>query len=173
MVSTPTGSLVSMDVGLQASMEDACIYSNGKVTIVIFVDDLLMLSRPEDTQSRQQIVQRLQKKVKLTGSDPAQWFLKIRITRDRYHRLLWLSMADYIDKMAAKYGITSADMKATKIPMKTRDVDDRKSSQGYVMKLFGGPIMRKSGRQDTVTTPSIDVEHLAISSIVKKYIGIE
>jgi len=82
-------------------------------------------------------------------------------------------MADYIDKMAAKYGITSADMKATKIPMKTRDVDDRKSSQGYVMKLFGGPIMRKSGRQDTVTTPSIDVEHLAISSIVKKYIGIE
>jgi len=40
---------------------------------------------------------------------------------------------------------------------------DRKSSQGYIIKLFGGPIAWRANKQDTVTTSSIEAELLALS----------
>ena len=47
---------------------------------------------------------------------------------------------------------------------------DRKSSQGYVMKLFGGPIAWRANKQDTVTTSSTEAELLAISQAAKEAI---
>ena len=38
---------------------------------------------------------------------------------------------------------------------------DRKSSQGYIMTLFGGPIAWRANKQDTVTTSSTEAELLA------------
>ena len=40
---------------------------------------------------------------------------------------------------------------------------DRKSSQGYVMTLFRGPIAWRANKQDTVTTLSTKAELLALS----------
>ena len=40
---------------------------------------------------------------------------------------------------------------------------DRKSSQGYIMTLFGGPIAWRANKQDTVTTSSTEAELLALS----------
>ena len=48
------------------------------------------------------------------------------------------------------------------------DPNDRKSSQGYLMQLFGLPIHWKAGRQDTVTTSSTEAELLALSSAAKE-----
>ena len=48
------------------------------------------------------------------------------------------------------------------------DPNDRKSSQGYLMQLFGLPIHWKAGRQDTVTTSSTEAELLALSSATKE-----
>ncbi|KAJ3531901.1 hypothetical protein NM208_g5348 [Fusarium decemcellulare] len=48
------------------------------------------------------------------------------------------------------------------------DLIDRKSTQGYVMKLFGGLVMYKSGKLDTVTTSSTETELLALSQAAKK-----
>src|SRR6266702_8737735 len=44
---------------------------------------------------------------------------------------------------------------------------DRKSSQGYIMKLFGGPIAWRANKQDTVTTSSTEAELLALSQTAK------
>ena len=40
---------------------------------------------------------------------------------------------------------------------------DRKSSQAYAMKLFGGVIGWRASKQETVTTSTIEVELLALS----------
>jgi reverse transcriptase-like protein len=45
---------------------------------------------------------------------------------------------------------------------------DRKSSQGYVMKLFGGPVAWRANKQDTVTTSSTEAELLALSQTAKE-----
>ena len=47
---------------------------------------------------------------------------------------------------------------------------DRKSSQGYMMKLFGGPIAWRANKQDTVTTSSTEAKLLALSQTAKEAI---
>ena len=47
---------------------------------------------------------------------------------------------------------------------------DRKSSQGYIMTLFGGPIGWRANKQDTVTTSSTEAELLALSQTAKEAI---
>ena len=47
---------------------------------------------------------------------------------------------------------------------------DQKSSQGYVLKLFGGPVAWRANKQDTVTTSSTKAELLALSQTAKKSI---
>ena len=49
---------------------------------------------------------------------------------------------------------------------------DRKSSQGYIMMLFGGPIAWRANKQDTVTTSSTEAELLALSQTAKESIYI-
>ena len=49
---------------------------------------------------------------------------------------------------------------------------DRKSSQGYIMKLFGGPIAWRANKQGTVTTSSTEAELLALSQTAKEAIFI-
>ncbi|KID81860.1 polyprotein [Metarhizium guizhouense ARSEF 977] len=45
---------------------------------------------------------------------------------------------------------------------------DRKSSQGYVMQLFGGTIGWRANKQDTVTTSTTEAELLALSQATKE-----
>ncbi len=47
---------------------------------------------------------------------------------------------------------------------------DRKSSQGYIRKLFGGAVALRANKQNTVTTPSTEAELLAISQTAKEAI---
>src|SRR5262249_15873436 len=49
---------------------------------------------------------------------------------------------------------------------------DQKSSQGYIMLLFGGPIAWRANKQDTVTTSSTEAELLALSQTAKEAIFI-
>jgi hypothetical protein len=51
------------------------------------------------------------------------------------------------------------------------DLTDRKSSQGHLITLFGGPIAWKSGKQDTVTTSSTEAELLALTAVAKEAIA--
>jgi hypothetical protein len=48
------------------------------------------------------------------------------------------------------------------------DDDDRKSSQGYLIKLFGGPVAWKASKQATVTTSTTEAELLALEHTVKE-----
>lgn len=45
---------------------------------------------------------------------------------------------------------------------------DRKSSQGFLMKLFGGPVAWRENKQDTVTTSTTEAEVLALSQTAKE-----
>ena len=47
------------------------------------------------------------------------------------------------------------------------DNSDRKSSEGYIAKLFNGPIDWHARKQKTVTTSTTEAELLAISSASK------
>src|SRR5579871_1963199 len=48
------------------------------------------------------------------------------------------------------------------------DNDTRRSTQGYLIKLFNGPIMWQSSRQNTVSTSTTEAELLALSHVGKE-----
>jgi hypothetical protein len=52
------------------------------------------------------------------------------------------------------------------------DLETRKSTQGYLMKLFSGPIMWQSSKQKTVTTSTTEAELLSLSHTAKETIGL-
>ncbi len=49
---------------------------------------------------------------------------------------------------------------------------NRKSSQRYIMKFFGGPIAWRANKQDTITTSSIKAEFLTFLQTTKEAIYI-
>ncbi len=53
------------------------------------------------------------------------------------------------------------------------DPDTRRSSQGYIILLFGGAIIWKAVRQSTVTTSSIEAELLALTFVGKEAIALK
>jgi hypothetical protein len=48
------------------------------------------------------------------------------------------------------------------------DAETRRSSQGYVMTLFNGPVVWKAGLQDTVTTSTTEAEILSLERTAKE-----
>ena len=72
-----------------------------------------------------------------------------------------------------RYGGTSRDLSSFICASDASFADntlDRKSSQGYIMKLFGGAVAWRANKQDTVTTSSTEAELLAISQTAKETI---
>lgn len=51
------------------------------------------------------------------------------------------------------------------------NTEDRKSSQGYVLRLYGGPIAWKASKQTTVTTSSTEAELVAASEAAKEMVA--
>jgi hypothetical protein len=74
------------------------------------------------------------------------------------------------------YGNTESEEKGARAFICASDAsfadntEDRKSSQGYMMTLFGGPIAWRANKQDTVTTSSTEAELLALSQTAKEAI---
>jgi hypothetical protein len=53
----------------------------------------------------------------------------------------------------------------------TDNLRDRKSSQDYLITLFGGLITWKSGKQDTIITSSTEAELLALTAVAKEAVA--
>jgi hypothetical protein len=52
------------------------------------------------------------------------------------------------------------------------DPETRKSTQGYLMKTFGKPIMWQSSKQKTVTSSTTEAERLSPSHVVREIMGL-
>jgi hypothetical protein len=250
-------------LGLTQGKEDPCICTNDWAVVFFFVDDIVLLYRKQDQPAADQLIRSLKARYQMKDLGNLQWFLGIRIIRNREARKLWLCQDSYIENITAKFNIEPKDQfKGNPIPTNdlqlnsdtaSRDqvnyyqqkigsinyiatitrpdiakaasklaefllnpsdqhqqianrvicylyatrhlaiqfngssdsshfqiasdaafADDqstRKSSQGSILCLFGGPISWKAGKQDTVTTSSTEAELLAFSHTAKEAIA--
>ena len=53
------------------------------------------------------------------------------------------------------------------------DKETRRSSQGYLITLFGGPILWNATRQSTITTSTTEAELLALKQVAKETYGLQ
>lgn len=91
------------ELGLKQIDTDTCLYTDDKVVLMVFVDDILILYRPEHRKYADDLIRQLQSRYEFRDLGEGDSFLNIRITRDRAQRKLWLSQRAYIDKIVARY----------------------------------------------------------------------
>ena len=233
--------------------------TNEWLTALYYVDDILFIYHARNAEQFEALLSQLQQRYQLRRMKEANWFLGIRIMRDRPTRRLWLCQDSYIDKLASRFNIegtrlptsllgdadlapyegqasqqdiyayqqrigslnfasisTRADVarpcsvlaqhlqnpgpahlaaadRALGYLVGTRtmailfdgmlaeglaaysdasfaDTQDRKSSDGYLFTLYGGPVDWKAARQKTVTTSTTEAELLALSQASKQAI---
>jgi hypothetical protein len=220
------------------------------------VDDIVIFSLPKNLEKMNLFTEDLMKSYEMRDLGQLNWFLGIRILRDRAHRKLWLCQDSYIEKIAKRYHLQ--DIRAPKTPLPyikllpnqqkatTQQINeyqskigsliyatiitrpdcafaaselakymqnpsqehiqainhaisyaygskalaieysaadqsmicasnasfadnlDRKSSEGYIFKLFYGLIDWKARKQSTVTTSTTEAEFLGLSSTIKE-----
>ena len=70
------------------------------IMVFFYVDDIIFAYRKENEEDAAAAITELQKNYALTGGKDLQWFLGVEVIRDRPNRMLWLSQASYIDKIA-------------------------------------------------------------------------
>lgn len=91
--------------GFRQVMEDKCLLTNGRIIIFFYVDDLVILNRKKVRPVADAVINRLSEKYELRPMGDLDWFLSIRITRDRDHRITWITQDAYIDKMLRDFHI--------------------------------------------------------------------
>jgi hypothetical protein len=249
------------DLGLAPVPGVNCLFSNDSMILFFFVDDIAVIFPKESTREVDEFQQKLADIYEMRILGELEWFLNIRIIRDRPQRKLWLCQDSYIEKLATKFNINPDKKPSTPLPVEelqssdtqvtaqetyayqqkigsinfaavttrpdiaqatsklaeylqnpsqrhqqlatrvieylvttkhlaiefngicnpqqnvflacsdasfANDQETRKSSQGYVFQLFGGPIDWKANKQRTVTTSSTEAEFLSLSTTAKQ-----
>ena len=259
-------------LGFEPCPEEPCILINTetKVIVFIYVDDVLIMAKPEHLQRIEAFKATVRQKYEITDMGEAISFLNIRILRDLKAKKLWICQDGYIDKLAARFGVDATAMKvATPLassyhpqpfhgqattshiaemqekvgsilypalvsrpdvsfaasqlaqhatnpspdhlrqanrvlsyllttkylaiefsaPAEVEasndeilelssdasfadDLQTRKSTQGMLMRMFGGPIMWQSSKQKTVTTSTTEAELLSLSHTARETIAL-
>ena len=244
-----------LEIGFKPVPHEPCCLTYEGILIFFYVDDIVVAYRKSKQPMVHKLIKKLQQQYNLEGGQQPQWFLGIRVLRDRERKLIWLSQSTYIDKIANL--ATSSQPDSTPMsqeelmPYKDRasyseinsyqrkigsllyaavttwpdiafatsrlsrfltkpgpyhhaaadrvllylsrhrnlglqfggkedtftvasdasfadNTLDRKSSQAYAMKLFGGLIGWRANKQDTVTTSTTEAELLALSQAAKE-----
>ena len=245
--------------GLNAVLEDPCLFINNKLALIIFVDDMLIIYHQTHRSEALELKNKLREAYELKELGEINKFIGIRIIRDRPNRKLWICQDNYIEKITHRFHLTSVKPPKTPLPSErlvkrsdgqatqsfmhqyqekngsllwaaimtrpdiaktaqylseyltnpsehhmtavdkaiaylynTRfyaieygpipsnasafilasdasfaDNSDRKSSEGYIAKLFNRPIDWQARKQKTITTSTTEAELLAISSASK------
>ncbi|EDN09852.1 predicted protein [Histoplasma mississippiense (nom. inval.)] len=93
--------------------EDKCLFTNGRIIIFFYVDDTVVVSHPDDREEKDQLIKDLKNTYEFRQMGNLEWFLNMRITRDRSSKKLWLCQDAYIDKLVDTYHLAHARKAST------------------------------------------------------------
>jgi hypothetical protein len=116
-------------LGLKPIPEDPCLFTNGYLILMIYVDDIIILYHIRHHDKMLQLKNSLLSTYKMKDLGQMTQFLNIKIFRDRSKRKLWISQADYIEKIAHRFHLTN--QKAPKTPLPSERLYKDKSEQEY------------------------------------------
>lgn len=106
------------NVGLMAAKEEPCLFftQDRKVLILFYVDDILLLYHKDREQEAQALWVKIASKYEVQEQGPVQWFLGIRVIRNRADRTITLIHDTYIDKITRKFGLNDGSFPPTPLP---------------------------------------------------------
>lgn len=93
-------------LGFKVVQEDLCMFVRNSIIVVFYVDDILIVSPRDARKEADDVAKDLSDAWELRSMEEAQWFLGIRILRDRQKGVIWLCQDAYISAMAHRYHLT-------------------------------------------------------------------
>ena len=116
-------------LGLHTVADEPCLFTSHQLVVFFYVDDLITLCRKTELLTMEHFKEELTKRYELRDLGPLNWFLGIRILRNRSQRKLWLSQDSYIEKIAKAFHLTERRPPPT--PMATGELrpSDRQATQ--------------------------------------------
>lgn len=126
-------------LGFKQSSEEPCVFYNDIMIIFIYVDDMVTIYRKQSYVQFATFRDQLSQQFEMKQLGELQWFLGVRVIRDRQQRKIWLLQDAYIEKIVQKYGHSS---RHAKTPLPTypleRSNDQASTSQiKYYQGLIG------------------------------------
>ena len=109
------GTLV--ELGLKPLPGIECIFTNQHMIVFFFVDDICVIYDKCHTHQVDAFEATLFATYEMTSLGEIEWFLGIRVTRDRSSRQLWLCQDSYIDKLATKFNISNTNKSKSPLPV--------------------------------------------------------
>ena len=100
----------------RAIPQESCIMMRGGILVFYYVDDTVFCYHKSIDDQALKAIEHLCSIYTMKSLGEIEWFLGIRVIRDRSKRLLWLSQEAYIDKMANKFDV-QLDKKLPDTPM--------------------------------------------------------
>jgi hypothetical protein len=100
------------DLELQSISRMNCLFVNDWL-IFFYVDDIMIICQKENLNRMRLFEKSLMKKFEMRILKKLKWFLKIRITRDRVNRKIWLCQDSYISKMMTKFHLEKMKISKT------------------------------------------------------------
>ncbi len=100
------------DLELQSISRINCLFINDWLILFFYVDDIMIICLKENLNRMRFFEKLLMKRFEMRILRKLKWFLKIRITRDRANRKIWLCQNSYISKIMTKFHLE--EMKCSK-----------------------------------------------------------
>lgn len=132
-------SRVLIKLGLTPIPEDPCVFVSPGIIVFFYVDDILIANHPSVRERARQLEKDLEAHWELTDHGEAEWFLNIRIIRDRKEHKLWLCQDAYISSMAARYNLTDRAPVYTPLPLEEMKPYDGTATPAEI-KLYQGKV---------------------------------
>ena len=88
-------------IGFKPVPHERCCLTLDGILIFFYVDDIVVAYKKNREGTVHRLIDELKKQYNLDGGKELQWFLGIRIIRDRSKKLIWLSQSSYIDKITS------------------------------------------------------------------------
>ena len=108
-------------LGLTQIPESQCLYTNGRILLFFYVDDVVILYHRSHQSEFQRLKDGLLSTYAFKDLGALKWFLGIRIIRDRELKKLWLCQDSYIKKMAKTYNLDQGA--SFKTPLSTQEFE--------------------------------------------------
>jgi hypothetical protein len=134
-------------LGLQQVPEDPCVFVGTGIIVFFYVDDILIACHRTARARAKQLEKSLEEHWELTDHGEAEWFLNIRIIRDRAQKKLWLCQDSYIASIAARYNLTERAPVLTPLP-----VDELRKYEGVATPRETHLYQQKVGSAGYATT---------------------
>ncbi|KAJ5256521.1 hypothetical protein N7478_012625 [Penicillium angulare] len=132
-------SRVLVKLGLTPVPEDPCVFTTRGIIVFFYVDDFIIASHPSVREKARQLEKNLEAHWELTDHGEAEWFLNIRIVRDRKLQKLWLCQDAHISSMAARYHLTDRPPVFTPLPVEEMMPFDGTATAADI-KLYQGKV---------------------------------